>query len=163
MQRARRTRVVRGFRAAVGTTAGLAAGLAVCPLACAAPGTQAASLGVTDVTTMLASLAAVVGLIFAVAYVLRRTPLASLSRAGGPLKIVATLPLGPKERLLLVEARGTELLIAVGPAGIARLGATGAEGQALEARPAQDAPARGAGGAPAGAHEPLAAERGDSA
>ncbi len=58
------------------------------------------------------------GVILASAWILRRTPFASATRKTGPLKLVATLPLGPKERLLLVEADGCEVLIGVSPAGI---------------------------------------------
>jgi len=67
------------------------------------------------------SLMVVVGLIVLVAWLLRRSPLGAFSRANGPLKIVATLPLGPKERLVLVETGGTRLLLGVAPAGIFRL------------------------------------------
>jgi flagellar protein FliO/FliZ len=67
------------------------------------------------------SLMVVVALIVLVAWLLRRTPLGAFSRANGPLKIVATLPLGPKERLVLVETGGSRLLLGVAPAGIFRL------------------------------------------
>jgi flagellar biogenesis protein FliO len=49
-----------------------------------------------------------------------------LGRGNGPLKVLAALPLGPRERLVLVEARGEELLIAVSPAGVFNVGAAGA-------------------------------------
>jgi flagellar biogenesis protein FliO len=53
--------------------------------------------------------------------------------------VLAALPLGAKERLLLVEARGTELLIAVSPAGVFNVGApsssTSGPGVALPVEP----------------------------
>src|SRR5690606_25749161 len=68
------------------------------------------------------SLLAVVGLIVAGGYLLRRTPLGAVARQSGPLKVVATLPLGTRERLVLVEARGAELLLAISPAGVFNVG-----------------------------------------
>jgi flagellar protein FliO/FliZ len=67
------------------------------------------------------SLLLVVALIVAAAWLLRRTPLGAFSRANGPLKVIATLPLGPRERLVLVETDSRRLLLGVGPAGISRL------------------------------------------
>ena len=68
---------------------------------------------------------------------MRRAPF-SIGRANGPLKVLAALPLGAKERLLLVEARGTELLIAVSPAGVFNVGtpsSTAAAGSGPGAQP----------------------------
>jgi flagellar protein FliO/FliZ len=98
---------------------------------------------VADLSSVVMSLALVVAFIFVAAYVLRRTPFGAAARRAGPLKIVASLPLGPKERLLLVQARDAELLIGVSPAGVFNLGAQGSERAAASARavpaePAQD-------------------------
>ncbi len=93
----------------------------------AAPGVQ---LG--DLSNVVLSLALVVGFIFAAAYVVRRTPFGASARRNGPLKVVATLPLGPKERLLLIDAQGAQLLIAVSPAGVFNVGATRAPGALIE-------------------------------
>ena len=71
-----------------------------------------------ELSGVILSLIAVVGIILAAAWLLRRTPFAAATRRNGPLKLVASLPLGPKERLLLVEADGCEVLIGVSPAGI---------------------------------------------
>jgi flagellar protein FliO/FliZ len=76
-----------------------------------------------DLSSVVLSLLLVVGFIFAAAWVVRRMPL-GLGRANGPLKVLAALPLGPRERLVLVEARGEELLIAVSPAGVFNVGAS---------------------------------------
>jgi flagellar protein FliO/FliZ len=95
--------------------------------ACAActAGTAFAAPGVeiADLSTMIMSLALVVGFIFAAAFVAKRMPFGLGARGHGPLKVLAALPLGPKERLLLVQARGEELLIAVSPAGVFNVGA----------------------------------------
>jgi flagellar protein FliO/FliZ len=72
---------------------------------------------------MILSLALVVGFIFAAAFVAKRMPFTLGGRGAGPLKVLAALPLGPKERLVLVQARGEELLIAVSPAGVFNVGA----------------------------------------
>ena len=80
------------------------------------PGVDAA-----DLSSVILSLALVVAFIVGAAYVVRRTPFGAGVRRGDALKIVAALPLGPRERLLIVEARGEELLIAVSPAGVFNL------------------------------------------
>jgi flagellar protein FliO/FliZ len=96
--------------------------------ALAAPG-----VAMSDLSGVLLSLMLVLAFIFAAAWVVRRMPL-GVGRANGPLKVLAALPLGPKERLVLVEASGEQLLIAVSPAGVFNVGAS-----AHVAR--QDAPA----------------------
>jgi flagellar protein FliO/FliZ len=82
----------------------------------------APTVGMADLSGVILSLVLVVGFIFAAAWVVRRMPL-KFTRATGPLKVLAALPLGPKERLVLVEARGEEILIAVSPAGVFNVGA----------------------------------------
>lgn len=86
---------------------------------------------VTDLSAVMASLAAVVGVILVAAYAARRLPFGFVTRSNGLLKVVAQLPLGPRERLLLVEARGSELLIAVSPAGVFNVAASDAVRRAL--------------------------------
>jgi flagellar protein FliO/FliZ len=81
----------------------------------------APTVAMTDLSGVILSLVLVVGFIFAAAWVVRRMPL-GLGRSNGPLKVLAALPLGPRERLVLVEARGEELLIAVSPAGVFNVG-----------------------------------------
>jgi len=109
----------------------VATGLAVADTALAAPGVELA-----DLSAVIVSLALVIGFIFAAAWVVRRSPL-GIGRSNGPLKVLAALPLGSKERLLLVEARGTELLIAVSPAGVFNVGVTATQ---LPARPSASSP-----------------------
>ena len=84
---------------------------------------QAASAAnpLSEISGVVVSLVLVVGVILACAWVLRRSPLGTAARKNGPLTIKATLPLGPKERLVLVEAVDKELLVAVSPSGIVAL------------------------------------------
>jgi flagellar protein FliO/FliZ len=93
------------------------------------------SMAMADVSGVVLSLLLVVGFIFAAAWVVRRMPL-GIGRGNGPLKVLAALPLGPRERLVLVEARGEELLIAVSPAGVFNVGAVQNRAPA-PARPAE--------------------------
>ncbi len=71
-----------------------------------------------ELSGVIISLLVVVCVILAAAWLARRTPFGAATRRSGPLKLIATLPLGPKERLVLVEADGCEVLIGVSPAGI---------------------------------------------
>ncbi len=96
--------------------------LATLPGALAAQAQAATpTVGMADLSGVVLSLVLVIGFIFAAAWVVRRMPL-GLGRSNGPLKVLAALPLGPRERLVLVEARGEELLIAVSPAGVFNVG-----------------------------------------
>jgi len=72
----------------------------------------------SDLPGIALSLTIVVAVIVLLAWIVRRTPLGAASRRSGPLKLIASLPVGPKERLLLVEAAGCELVVGVSPAGI---------------------------------------------
>jgi flagellar protein FliO/FliZ len=94
----------------------------------------APTVGMADLSGVILSLVLVVGVIFAAAWVVRRMPL-GIGRGNGPLKVLAALPLGPRERLVLIEARGEELLIAVSPAGVFNVGAP--QGSAQPVRPAE--------------------------
>ena len=98
----------------------------------------APAVAMADLSGVILSLVLVVGFILAAAWVVRRMPL-GLGRGNGPLKVLAALPLGPRERLVLVEARGEELLIAVSPAGVFNVGAAHVR-SATDARPAAAAP-----------------------
>jgi flagellar protein FliO/FliZ len=99
-------------------------GVLIADTALAAP-----AVAMADLSGVVLSLVLVVGFIFAAAWIVRRMPL-GLGRGNGPLKVLAALPLGPRERLVLVEARGEELLIAVSPAGVFNVGA--AQGRAQQ-------------------------------
>jgi len=103
----------------------------------AATAQAAPTVGMADLSGVVLSLVLVIGFIFAAAWVVRRMPL-GMGRGNGPLKVLAALPLGPRERLVLVEARGEELLIAVSPAGDFNVGAT--QGRSPAAQPAAAEP-----------------------
>jgi flagellar protein FliO/FliZ len=95
----------------------------------AAPG-----VAMADLSSGILSLTLVIGFIFGAAWLVRRAPF-SIGRGNGPLKVLAALPLGAKERLLLVEARGIELLIAVSPAGVFNVGTPSAQQHAARTPP----------------------------
>lgn len=73
----------------------------------AAGGSTLASLG-----GMVLALVVVVGLILALAWVLRRLPGGALRGHGG-LKLVASLAVGPRERVLVVDVGGEQLVLGV--------------------------------------------------
>jgi flagellar protein FliO/FliZ len=77
----------------------------------AAPPSAAGTLGGT-----LFALALVLGLIFGLAWLARRMPGLAGTRGNG-LRIVASTALGARERLLVVEVGGQQLLLATGTAG----------------------------------------------
>ncbi len=66
------------------------------------------------------ALALVVALIFALAWLLRRLPGGGFRPAEG-LTLVASLPLGAKERVVVVEVGGRQLLLGVTAGGIRTL------------------------------------------
>ncbi len=84
-------------------------------------------------TPMVLALVFVLGLMGAAVWILRRAGIAP--RTGtGHLKIVSQLALGPRERVVIVEAGDRWLLLGVGAGGISRLG-TMARTQAPAAEP----------------------------
>ena len=80
--------------------------------------------GTPTVVQMVLSLIAVVGVILALAWMTRR--LQGL-RAGTPgaLKVKATLAVGMKERVVLIEAAGRQFLIGVAPGQVRLIEALG--------------------------------------
>ena len=65
----------------------------------------------------LFALALVLGLIFALAWLVRRMPGLTGMRGGSGLRVVASLALGTRERLIVVEVGETQLLLGTGAAG----------------------------------------------
>ena len=87
-------------------------------------------------TPMVLALVFVLGLMGAAVWILRRAGIAPRTNTGH-LKIVSQLALGPRERVLIVEAGDRWLLLGVGAGGISRLGTMArAETPAAEAPPA---------------------------
>ncbi|MGX5731766.1 flagellar biosynthetic protein FliO [Pseudoxanthomonas beigongshangi] len=70
----------------------------------------------------LVGLILVLGLILGLAWLLKRLPGAGLGlRPNDQLRVVTSLSVGTKERLLVVEVGGEQLLVGVSPGGIATL------------------------------------------
>ncbi len=96
----------------------------------AAPPSAAGSIGGT-----LFALALVLGLIFGLAWLARRMPGMTGLRGNGGLRVVRSLALGTRERLVVVEVGGTQLLLGTGAGGTRLL-------HTLETPLAHDAPAQ---------------------
>jgi flagellar protein FliO/FliZ len=92
--------------------------------ALAAPGTALAqSPAGPSYLPMLLALGLVLALIPALVWLLRRFGAAPSAAVGAAaLKVVAQLPLGPRERLVVVEAGGRWLLLGVTAGAISRVG-----------------------------------------
>jgi flagellar protein FliO/FliZ len=78
------------------------------------------SSGLTGLVQVISGLAIVLAAIAAVAWLLRRIgPLGQ--SAGHLIKVVATLPVSTKERLVLIEIQGEWLLLGVAPGRVSML------------------------------------------
>lgn len=85
------------------------------------------------------ALVLVVGLILALSWLARRIPGLGGTGGGHPgLRIVGALPLGPRDRLVVVDVGGTQLLLGVGAGGPRTLHTLD---QPLPDPPARSAPA----------------------
>ena len=87
----------------------------------AAPAEVASTSSLTgQLVQMGLGLAVVVGLIFLLGYVMRRVgPLAP--QGGQHIRVITTYPLGPRDRLALVEVGGQQLLLGISPGRITTL------------------------------------------
>jgi flagellar protein FliO/FliZ len=83
----------------------------------AAPATAAPIASVGTLAGMFGSLLLVIGLILLCAWLLKRMG-GLQSGGGGLLKVRASLSVGLKERVVLVEAGGETLLLGVSPGGV---------------------------------------------
>ncbi|MEZ5447184.1 MAG: flagellar biosynthetic protein FliO [Gammaproteobacteria bacterium] len=97
-------------------------GLAASASALAADGPSApqSAVSLAQVTQLIVGLGIVLVVVAACAFALRRLPVIRSSR-NATLKIVEAVPLGTRDRLLLVDAAGTRLLIGVTTGSIACL------------------------------------------
>src|SRR5579862_4302894 len=77
-----------------------------------APATHAGGLGGLGEVTL--ALLLVLGAVFALAWLLKRARGLG-SRAGGALEVLAQLPLGQKERAVLLKVGATQILLGVAP------------------------------------------------
>lgn len=69
----------------------------------------------------LFSLVLVVGLILALGWLAKRMPGLQRGAGNSNLKVVANVALGPRERAVVVDVGGTQLLLGVGQGGVRRL------------------------------------------
>jgi flagellar protein FliO/FliZ len=98
---------------------GCVVGLAVLPAMARASevGSAVPALGVGAVLQTLLGLVLVIGLVFACAWLARRTGFHSAAR-GGALKVVSSVAVGGKERATLVEIGDTWLVLGVAPGNV---------------------------------------------
>ncbi|OOF23951.1 MULTISPECIES: flagellar biosynthetic protein FliO [Salinivibrio] len=66
-----------------------------------------------SIATMLVSLTLVLALIFALAWLLRRLKLPGLAGQANGIRIISQLAVGQKERILVVDINGEQLVIGV--------------------------------------------------
>ena len=80
----------------------------------------ASPLSVGSVTQLALSLAAIVALIFAVSWIVKRLKLGT-PRSRGDIAVIDELALGPHERVLLVRVGDAQVLVGVGSGGVVGL------------------------------------------
>jgi flagellar protein FliO/FliZ len=80
----------------------------------------ASPLSVGSVAQLALSLAAIVALILAVSWVLKRLKLGTV-RGRGDIAIIDQLALGPRERIVLVRVGESQVLIGIGAGGLTDL------------------------------------------
>ncbi|UJJ31008.1 flagellar biosynthetic protein FliO [Halopseudomonas maritima] len=86
------------------------------PAAAAASNVGSASLA-AQLSQLALGLLVVVGLIFLLGWLLRRVgPMAA--QGGQHIRLLSSLPLGPRDRLLLVDVGGTQMLLGTSPGRI---------------------------------------------
>ena len=89
---------------------------AASPIVVAAPGAGPAAGGVASVTL---ALLVVLAAIFAFAWLARRVR--GIGRSGNALDVIAEMPLGPKERAVLLKVGTEQVLIGVAPGRVSAL------------------------------------------
>jgi len=89
---------------------------AASPIVAAAPGAGPAAGGVASVTL---ALLVVLAAIFAFAWLARRVR--GIGRSGNALDVIAEMPLGPKERAVLLKVGTEQVLIGVAPGRVSAL------------------------------------------
>ena len=80
----------------------------------------ASPLSVGSVAQLALSLAAIVALILAVSWVLKRLKLGTV-RGRGEIAVIDQLALGPRERIVLVRVGESQVLVGVGAGGVVGL------------------------------------------
>jgi len=80
----------------------------------------ASPVSVGSVAQLALSLAAIIALILAVSWVLKRLKLGTV-RGRGEITVIDQLSLGPRERIVLVRVGESQVLIGVGAGGVVAL------------------------------------------
>jgi flagellar protein FliO/FliZ len=80
----------------------------------------ASPLSVSSLAQLTLSLVAIVALIFAISWVLKRFKLAG-ARGRGEITVIDELALGPRERIMLIRVGGSQVLVGVGAGGLVQL------------------------------------------
>jgi flagellar protein FliO/FliZ len=80
----------------------------------------ASPLSVSSLTQLTLSLLAIVILIFAISWALKRLKLAG-PRGSGEIAVVDELSLGPRERIVLIRVGDSQVLVGVGASGLVPL------------------------------------------
>ena len=80
----------------------------------------ASPLSVGSLTQLTLSLIAIVALILAISWVLKRLRLAR-PRASGEIAVVDELSVGPRERIVLIRIGDAQVLVGVGASGVVPL------------------------------------------
>jgi flagellar protein FliO/FliZ len=80
----------------------------------------AAAVSVSSALQLTLSLAAVVGLIFAITWVLKRFKIAG-PRGSGGIAVIDELTVGPRTRIVLVRVGESQVLVGVGANGLVAL------------------------------------------
>lgn len=78
----------------------------------------------TAIIQMIAALAVTLAVVFVCAYLFKRMG-GPAARSGGLIKVVAAAPVGTRERVLLLEVHGEQLLVGVTQHNVAALHAFG--------------------------------------
>jgi flagellar protein FliO/FliZ len=81
---------------------------------------SASPMSVGSLTQLTLSLIAIVGLILAISWALKRLKLAS-PRGSGAIAVVDELRLGPRERIVLIRVGESQVLVGMGAAGMVSL------------------------------------------
>jgi len=80
----------------------------------------ASPLSVSSLAQLTLSLVAIVALIFAISWVLKRLKLAG-PRGRGQITVVDELAVGPRERIMLIRVGESQVLVGIGAGGVVGL------------------------------------------
>ena len=83
-------------------------------------GQSASPVSAGGLTQLTLSMLAIVGLIFAIGWALKRFKIAS-PRSRGEIAVVDELALGPRERIILIRVGDSQVLVGVGAGGVVAL------------------------------------------